>query len=192
MRSLRSAICAPGSCTQCSIFQLPRVASLLFLCHQRSGCRSWGGWGNAIFERSITLHALISFGPDGSTVQGRGGVRGCPRHTRWRGAHSTTRTSYGARGRGRDACRRLNPPRTRTRDASQQHPRPIKGVGPAEEGETQPRLLLLLRRHLSLHPSEAKAVVQTDAGEHALRDGGLGVVWLVGGDMTWRWGWGWR
>jgi len=65
---------------------------------------------------------------------------------------------------------------THTRRTSQQHPRPIKGVGPAEEGETQPRLLLLLRRHLSLHPSEAKAVVQTDAGEHALRDGGLGVV----------------
>ena len=67
----------------------------------------------------------------------------------------------------------LKNPRTRTRDASQQHPRPIKGVGPAEEGETHPRLLLLLRRHLSLHPTEA--VVQTDAGEHALRDGGLGV-----------------
>ena len=83
-----------------------------------------------------------------------------------------------------DARGRLNPPCTRRRDASQQHPRPIKGVGPAEEGETHARLLLLLRRHLSLHPAEAEAeaVVQTDAGEHALRDRGLGVRgWWVGG-----------
>ena len=66
--------------------------------------------------------------------------------------------------------------------ASQQHPRPIKGVGPAEEGETHPGLLLLLRRRLALHPAQAMAVVQPDAGEHALR-GRWGVGVGVGGGV---------